>query len=328
MLVAMTLAGRGRLGGGRHRARRGAAHGDAVDDVDVLGNLGNAALQLGDDDAQQHFYALALSRAREAGARHGGDLRAAAAVLRLPGRRRLGGGPQLRRGSARARHRPGAARADRSPLAWLTLLAALQGRDDYDGLLADLEEVVAAYPLGILTDPVHDLTRWAKGAHAAAPATPSAPCTTSPGCASPRWPAWPRPSASTQQSAPENPTWPGMGRGARRLRRSHRPTLGTGHRRLRTRDDRRPARTAEPLFGDALAHHAHAGRAYDKARTHLAYGEWLRRTQRRVDAREHLRHALETFGDLRADPLVRRATEELRASGETARKRTRPPWSS
>ena len=54
------------------------------------------------------------------------------------------------------------------PLAWLTLLAALQGRDDYDTLLADLEQVVAAHPLGILTDPVHDLTRWAKGAHAAA----------------------------------------------------------------------------------------------------------------------------------------------------------------
>ena len=34
----------------------------------MLGNLGNAALQLGDDDAQQHFYAYALSRAREAGA--------------------------------------------------------------------------------------------------------------------------------------------------------------------------------------------------------------------------------------------------------------------
>ena len=54
------------------------------------------------------------------------------------------------------------------PLAWLTLLAALQGRDDYETLLADLDAVVAAHPLGILTDPVHDLTRWAKGARAAA----------------------------------------------------------------------------------------------------------------------------------------------------------------
>ena len=57
-----------------------------------------------------------------------------------------------------------------APRAWLTLLAALQGRDDYDILLADLERVIATHPQGILTDPVHDLIRWAKGAHAAAAA--------------------------------------------------------------------------------------------------------------------------------------------------------------
>ena len=42
--------------------------GDAVTDLDVLANLANTALQLGDDAAQQHFYTLCLSRAREAGA--------------------------------------------------------------------------------------------------------------------------------------------------------------------------------------------------------------------------------------------------------------------
>jgi DNA-binding CsgD family transcriptional regulator len=40
-----------------------------------------------------------------------------------------------------------------------------------------------------------------------------------------------------------------------------------------------------------------------------------------VDARLNLRHALGTFQDLHADALARRATQELRASGETARKR-------
>jgi DNA-binding CsgD family transcriptional regulator len=40
-----------------------------------------------------------------------------------------------------------------------------------------------------------------------------------------------------------------------------------------------------------------------------------------VDARTHLRAALETFEDLRAEPLAARAAQELRASGETARKR-------
>ena len=59
----------------------------------------------------------------------------------------------------------------------------------------------------------------------------------------------------------------------------------------------------------------------DAARTQLAYGEWLRRGQRRVDARQHLRDAIETFQDLRAANLKARADQELRASGETARKR-------
>jgi DNA-binding CsgD family transcriptional regulator len=40
-----------------------------------------------------------------------------------------------------------------------------------------------------------------------------------------------------------------------------------------------------------------------------------------VDARAHLRQALETFQDLHAEPLATRAVAELRASGETARKR-------
>ena len=83
---------------------------------------------------------------------------------------------------------------------------------------------------------------------------------------------------------------------------------------------------APALFEAALAHHADSdaedgGRPYDRARTHLAYGEFLRRSQRRVDARAHLRSALETFEDLRAEPMAARATQELRASGETARKR-------
>ena len=78
---------------------------------------------------------------------------------------------------------------------------------------------------------------------------------------------------------------------------------------------------AETLFEEALAHHTRARRPLDEARTQLAYGEWLRRSQRRVDARQHLRHALETFQDLRAGPWSTVRPQELRASGETARKR-------
>ena len=74
-------------------------------------------------------------------------------------------------------------------------------------------------------------------------------------------------------------------------------------------------------FEKALTHHARAHRPYELARTHLAYGELLRRSQRRVDARPHLRTALAIFEDLHAEPLVTRAAQELRASGESARKR-------
>ena len=82
----------------------------------------------------------------------------------------------------------------------------------------------------------------------------------------------------------------------------------------------------KPLSPSAIAAHeaaeaAGAGRVFDHARTRLAYGEWLRRNRRRVDAREQLRAALVTFEDLDATPYADRAVAELRASGETARKR-------
>ncbi|HVI38296.1 MAG TPA: LuxR C-terminal-related transcriptional regulator, partial [Gaiellales bacterium] len=50
-------------------------------------------------------------------------------------------------------------------------------------------------------------------------------------------------------------------------------------------------------------------------------GEVLRRNQHRSEARPHLRAALAIFEDLGAEPLITRAEQELRASGETTRKR-------
>jgi DNA-binding CsgD family transcriptional regulator len=78
---------------------------------------------------------------------------------------------------------------------------------------------------------------------------------------------------------------------------------------------------AEQHFEAALRLHATASRPVDRARTSLAYGEFLRRARRRVDARGHLRAALEVFEDVGAGPMAERARQELRASGETARKR-------
>ncbi len=75
------------------------------------------------------------------------------------------------------------------------------------------------------------------------------------------------------------------------------------------------------LFAAALKAHDGTGRPFERARTELACGEFLRRARHRVQAREHLRAALDGFETLGAAPWAERARFELRASGQTARKR-------
>jgi DNA-binding CsgD family transcriptional regulator len=60
------------------------------------------------------------------------------------------------------------------------------------------------------------------------------------------------------------------------------------------------------------------------ARSHLLYGEWLRRQGRRMDAREQLRTAHRMLEEMGMAAFAERARRELRATGETVRKRTVP----
>ena len=81
---------------------------------------------------------------------------------------------------------------------------------------------------------------------------------------------------------------------------------------------------AEGQFEAALKSIADA-RPLDRARVHLHYGEHLRRERRRIDARGHLRTAVESLSGSKAGPWAERARRELRATGETARKRDTSP---
>jgi DNA-binding CsgD family transcriptional regulator/tetratricopeptide (TPR) repeat protein len=57
-------------------------------------------------------------------------------------------------------------------------------------------------------------------------------------------------------------------------------------------------------------------------RAHLVYGEWLRRSGRRREARAHLRAAFDCFTVMGFEAFAERARHELAATGEAVRKRT------
>jgi DNA-binding CsgD family transcriptional regulator len=79
---------------------------------------------------------------------------------------------------------------------------------------------------------------------------------------------------------------------------------------------------AERLYREAIGHLSSAPARTELARAHLLYGEWLRRQRRRREAREHLRIARDMLEAMGMDAFAERAGRELRATGETARKRT------
>ena len=80
--------------------------------------------------------------------------------------------------------------------------------------------------------------------------------------------------------------------------------------------------TAEDLYAEAIDLLEQTSLRLHRARTQLIYGEWLRRANRRVDARQQLRAAHETFTRGGAEAFAERAGRELLATGETARRRT------
>ncbi len=80
--------------------------------------------------------------------------------------------------------------------------------------------------------------------------------------------------------------------------------------------------SAERCYREAIDRLGRTRLRPELARAHLLYGEWLRRENRRVDARAQLRAAHGLLDSMGMAAFAERAGRELRATGETVRKRT------
>ncbi len=292
-------------------------------DVDVLANLGVAAMQLGDDEAVLHFHTVLLTRARDADAM--------ILVLYALTRRALGG-ITTGRWTAAANDAAEALQLGEAtgqpaltglPLACLALLAALRGEKAAEAHLAAAERVLAEHSAGTLAPITQAAVAWVKAELARAQP------------ASSLYHLRQMPSLLVRRMVAIDPIDAALRSGDRDSARVELAELesfaaATGaawaaaaaeHGRALLAADG----DAERYFERALAHHARSPRRIDRARTELAFGEHLRRIRRRVDARAHLRAALKTFEEVGAAPWAERARQELRASGETARRRDDSP---
>jgi DNA-binding CsgD family transcriptional regulator len=79
---------------------------------------------------------------------------------------------------------------------------------------------------------------------------------------------------------------------------------------------------ADRLYHEAIERLGRTQRRSDLARAHLLYGEWLRRENRRVDARDQLRAAHQLFTAIGMEAFAERARGELLMTGERVRART------
>jgi DNA-binding CsgD family transcriptional regulator len=206
-------------------------------------------------------------------------------------------------------------------MTWLAVLDALRGDEMFDDHLARAEHLAGAHPTGIVACVIQDLLRWARGLH-----SPDANAALhhyeqiAIGIVR-RMAAIDRLEAAVRAGRLDlGREWTAeLDEFARATDQRWASALAAHGKAVLAAAAEDP--TADELFRSALNHHTAARRPFDRARTHLAYGEYLRRARRRVDSRDQLRTALQMFEDLGARPWADRAATELRASGQTARRR-------
>ncbi|MDX6367286.1 MAG: hypothetical protein QOK30_2362 [Nocardioidaceae bacterium] len=292
-----------------------------ADDANLLSNTALAAFHLGEVEVTTRDLSRLLLLAREAG-----DVsRTVFALSRLPMADIPTGHWEAASAStdealllAQATGQPALTAL---PLAWRALLAALRGIWGGPEALADLAGLVARQPVGIGVVAVTDIAEWARGVSAATSGDVSAALHH---LARLRLPALRRIAAVDRlEAAADVGDEETVAEWAEDLERfagavdARWAAAAAAHGRALILDG--AAREAQ--FERALELHGRDPRPFDQARTLLAYGEVLRRSGRRVDARGLLRASLETFDELGAAPWSDRARRELRASGETARAR-------
>jgi DNA-binding CsgD family transcriptional regulator len=310
-----------------------AIHEELTEDFELLPNLSICAFHLGELDRSETYMQRVLTRARNDGA----------AVMVLYTLTRLaiidlaagrwtdavGESSEAVTLGEVTRHR---VLAD-TPAAILMLLAAHRGdHDTFAELTPRLEEATSRTAAGVLDIVLRDLVHWAHGVHLAITDA------SSPASAFHRF---------AQMSHDVQKRMAGLDRIETAIRADQAEVARLwvedfvgfaaatglawpaavaehGHALLAGSE------AAEKHFLRALEHHEEdarqsrpgwPGRQFNRARTQLAYGEYLRRSRRRVDARTQLRAALDTFEELKAGPWAERAATELRASGETVRRR-------
>jgi DNA-binding CsgD family transcriptional regulator len=294
-----------------------------LDRPDLVIHAGHVAFYLGDDDAAYRFNSRTVADARATGAIS--DLLFGLQRLTLAeivtGRWRAA---QVSAAEAERLSRETSQPGLRAvPLGWLTVLAALTGDEErFHSLLTETEELAATHALGVFDDLVRDALNWARGLRALTMGNLE--------------------SAVTWFTVMSHPAVAGMAAAVDRIeaaihsgRRdealqwldrldafaSHTDIVSTRARVAHCRALLAEGETAHSLFREALILHARSRRPFERARAELAYGEFLRRSRRRVDARSHLQAALDTFEQLNAGPWADRARLELRAAGRTARRR-------
>jgi DNA-binding NarL/FixJ family response regulator len=301
------------------RAAFGVVDADPVDDHVLQPNLGIAAMVIDDDERGLRLHEQQLTAARRAGAlnmvEHALTRGAHFQIATGAWTQAANAATEALQLTANTGH-PGLTAL---PTAQLALIAALRGNEDADRQLAEVTAIRERHPVGITEPIVGDLVHWARGLRNAA-----------------------HPAAALHHLEQISSPW--MRRMAA-LDRLETAARADRHDLARTWLDEveefadaseSPAAIAVVEHGRAvLADGSDAGRHYqralaagadsprlpDSARTELAYGEHLRRARRRVDARAHLRAAVTLFEELGASSAADRAAQELRASGETARRR-------